>query len=186
MEAATSQPPRSRNAKPPKPEPETPSELIRAAAEGDELSDGAAQDAMELFLGAEEVEVEPTPLKLNLGTKQTPKYVEWHIVPIEDREITRIRNQARTQGTRAQRRRGEAEVDESLVARRIVAKATVKPDLAVLGKRIHMADPSDVIYAYFKKFGKTGLITQISGEVLSISGWDDDDIQEMEVEAAQG
>lgn len=167
--------------------PQRDSQLIRQAKE-ESLPEGDVQDALEAFLRAEgdEEEVVPTPLTINLGDDSKPNKIKWVILPVDDTEITRIRENSRTKGSRAQRRRGEGEVDEALVARKIVAKATVDPDLKGLAKKLSLVDPVDALYAYFKKFGKTGLITQISGEVLSISGWDDEAVQAMEVEAAQG
>lgn len=167
----------------------TPGELIHEAANG-KLSEEEAQDALEVFFKAEgekgNADPEPQWLKVNVGSDKEPKRVRWLIQPVEDTEITKIRDAARTKGTRAQRRSGTAEVDENLVARRIVVEGSVVPDFRELAKRLNLVDPADAVSAYFNKFGKTGLITQLSGEILGLSGWDDEAIQEMEVEAAQG
>jgi hypothetical protein len=109
--------------------------------------------------------------------------VRWVIAPVSDTDITAIRKNSQG-GTRAQRRRGDSEVDEALVSRRLVVKATVEPDPRELARAMKQVDPSDALHLFFAKYGKTGLITQISGEILSLSGWDDEDIQE--VEAARG
>jgi hypothetical protein len=196
--AETAAPPRSRRA----PEREVaehlgdddrkrPADLIAEAAQnGGKMSEDDAADALELFFKAEgedaRADAEPQWLKVNVGTAAEPKRVRWLIQPVDDTEITRIRDGARTKGTRAQRRNGTADVDEGLVARRIVVLGTVTPDFKELAKRLNLVDPADAVSAYFKKFGKTGLITQLSGEILGLSGWDDEAIQEMEVEAAQG
>ena len=162
------------------------SELIRAAAT-DRLPDDRVQDALDVFMRAEgDNPTEPQPLKINLGTKDEPNYVKWVVAPIDDSEIQRFREQSRTKGSRAARRRGEGDVDEGLVARKIVARGTVEPDMGKLREKVGAADPADAVYAYFRKFGKTGLITKISGEILTLSGWDDEAVQEMEVEAAKG
>lgn len=171
-------------------EPRRGRELLKAAQAGAEeesdLSAGEAADALEHFMATEDDEgtvVEPKTLKLNLGTKAEPQWVRWTIVPVEDTEITRIRKNS-VIGTRAQRRRGDAESDEALVSRRLVVKGTVDPDPKALAKTMNLLDPADAVQAFFRKYGKTGLITQVSGEILSISGWDDEDVQE--VEAARG
>lgn len=157
-------------------------QTLKAAAKGQPVTEPEIHDALEYYFAAEadpETEIVPTPLTLNLGTKDRPKKIRWEILPVPDTEITRIRRES-VRGTRAQRRRGDAEVDENLVARKVVALGTVTPDLTALAGRMRVQDPTDALNAYFRKFGKTGLITQISGEILSISGWDDEDIQEAE------
>lgn len=161
-------------------------ETLKAASKDQPVTDEEIHDALEFFLASdaeEEVKVTPTPMRLNLGTAKKPQYIRWEIVPVPDTEITRIRRES-VRGTRAQRRRGDAEVDENLVARKIVTLGTVNPDLTTLARQLRVVDPTDALHAYFAKFGKTGLITQISGEILGISGWDDEDISE--VESARG
>jgi hypothetical protein len=129
---------------------------------------------------------EPKTLKLNLGTSDEPQWVRWVIVAVEDSKITAIREQSRKGGNRRQRRAGtlDAEIDEMQVARKMVVEGTVEPAMGALAKRLGLIDPADAVYEFFRKAGKTGLITQLSGEILSISGWDDEDLQE--VDAARG
>lgn len=166
-------------------EPElTAGQAVAKAGRGQKLNDEQAQDALEWFLQADDSqEVEPKSLKLNMGNADKPEWISWVIGPVEDTLITKIREQSR-KGTRAQKRRGDAEIDDMLVARRMVVEGTLEPDLRSLAKSLRMADPADAVQAFFKKRGKTGLITQLSGEILSISGWDEEDVQE--VEAARG
>lgn len=165
-------------------------ELMRAAQRSatgrDELTEPEIADALAFFLASEadaDEQVEPTELKLNLGTKDEKKYVRWVIAPIEDTRITAIRKES-VKGTRAQRRSGQAETDEALVSRKIVIEGTVEPDPREMARAMGLVDPVDALDRYFRRYGKTGLITQISSEILSVSGWDDEDIQE--VEAARG
>jgi hypothetical protein len=164
-------------------------EAVKKAAKGRKLDEHEAQDALEWFLAREgdaNSAPEPKRMKLNLGSRENPQPVWWVIGPVEDVRINAIRDAARKGGNRRQRRRSqeEQEVDEMLVARRIVVEATIEPDLGQLAKRMDLVDPADALHAFFAKAGKTGLITQISGEVLTLSGWDDEDIEE--VEAARG
>lgn len=161
-------------------------EVIRAAARGEKLTESEVVHGIDHFLADGDTaarKVEPTELKLNLGTKQEPKLLRWVVMPVEDTVITRIRKES-TKGTRQQIRNGQGSVDEAVVGRKIVVHATVEPDLGALAKQLGVLDPADGLYAFFRKYGKTGLITQLSGEILSISGWDDEDISE--VEAARG
>jgi hypothetical protein len=167
----------------------SPSELLEAAATGKKLSAEEVHDALELFLADDESAVEPKALTLNVGTLKKPKKIRWTIVPIDDQVIAQIRKSSVT-GSRAQRRRGEGDVDDVLVARRIVARATVEPDMKALVEAMNEPPhpsgpaPEDAILKYFRKFGKTGLIVQISGEILNISGYDEEDISELD--AASG
>lgn len=156
-------------------------QVVRAAARGEKLAEDEVHDALEFFLAqeGEEVEIEPKDLKLNVGTTANPKFIRWVIQPVDDAEIVQIRKRA-TKGSKAARRRGDAEVDENLVARRIVVKGTIEPDIGELAKQLRLVDPADALLTYFRKFGKTGLILQISGEILNISGYDEDDVSEMD------
>jgi hypothetical protein len=163
-------------------------DLIKAAANG-KLKDNEVHDALGVYLRKEGEAPpeggEPKPLKLNVGTDDKPLFIRWVIQPVEDSDITKARESSQS-GNRAQRRAGESTTDETLVARKIVAKGTVEPSAKALTEATGLIDVNDALYAYFKRFGKTGLITQISGAILSISGWDEDDVQSMEVEAVQG
>lgn len=170
-------------------EPRGTKDVLRAAQKDEPVSPEEVQDAVAFFLASEASEeeqpsVEPKTLTLNLGTKEKPRKVRWTVVPVEDTEITRLRRTSQV-GTRQQKRRGEAEVDEAVVARKVVVRGTVDPDPKELARTLGTGpDPADAVHAFFSKYGKTGLITQISGTILSISGWDDEDVQE--VEAARG
>jgi hypothetical protein len=170
-------------------EPRSTKDVLRAAARGEQVTEQEIPSALDYYLASEEQAeaepaIEPKELKLNLGTKEKPEFVRWVVVPVEDTVITKFRRESQA-GTRAQKRRGDAEVDEAVVARKIVERATIDPDPRELAKAMDTGpDPKDAIYRFFARKGKTGMITQISGEVLSISGWDDEDVQE--VEAAQG
>jgi hypothetical protein len=156
-------------------------------AEADaKITQDEARDALAYFMATKDDEdkrIEPITLRINVGSKAKPEWVRWTIGPVEDDEITRIRKES-VKGTRAQRRRGDAETDEMLVARKIVTRGTLDPDPRELAQAMGLLDPVDAIQTFFRKYGKTGLITQLSGEILSISGWDDEDVQE--VEAARG
>jgi hypothetical protein len=103
--------------------------------------------------------------------------------PVEDTEITKIRRESQV-GTRAQKRRGDAEVDEALVAPGGACAARSIPIRR--SSRVRCSSGlirSDAIHAFFAK-RQDGPDHADLGEILSISGWDDEDVQE--VEAARG
>lgn len=159
-------------------------EVMKAAAKSEKLEGEEVQDALEVFFAEEgdedAVDSEPKPLKVNVGSTKKPRYVRFIVNPIDEDVIKDIRKRSRT-GTKAQIRRGEGEVDENLVARRIVAKATVEPDFKALAGRLGIrTGADDAVQAYFRKFKKTGLILGISGEILGLSGYDEDDVSELD------
>lgn len=159
------------------------SEVIRELAEGKKPSEEEALDATEWFLGDDsDLEVEHE-IDLNVGTTKKPKWVRWVVRPVDLDTIRRIRQAAQT-GTRAQRRAGVTELDEVQANVGIVVAGTVNPDLAALAKQMGSNDPDPkaraaaVLKHRFRH--KPGLIGQISGEIMSISGYDDEDVREVD------
>lgn len=151
-------------------------DLIRAAANGEKLSDTEKRDATEWFLSDEQV-VETDTFELNVGTRKKPVWIEWEIRAVDLDELKKIRSQAA--GNRSQRRSRDApELDESEANLRIVLKGTISPDLAAVAKQKGLADPADVLR--LKLGRKPGLLGQVAGEVMAISGFDDEDIREVD------
>ena len=136
-------------------------------------------DALAWFLDDEEPVFRRT-LKLNVGTDEEPKWILWTFRALSGEEISRI--QRESQGNRAARRAGQ-ERDPDEVIRRTVAMATVEPDLAeaarLKGVEGSVADPlygpMQVLRWRFR--AKSGLLTQLSGEIMQLSGYDEDDLQ---------
>lgn len=164
-----------------KAEPMTPQEGLEAAANGKttvtpEVSDAALQ----WFLDETEPTFERT-LEINVGEDGKPNFVKWTIRALSGEEIAGINRQA--SGNRGTRRAtgGERDLDE--VQRRVVALATVNPNLAEVvklkGADTSMSDPlwamAGVLAHRFRH--KPGLITQLSGEVMDLSGYDEDDVR---------
>lgn len=154
-------------------------EVIKAAANGAKLSDGEKIDALEWML-AEDDGTEPEDfaetLVIDVGSKRKPQPMDWTIKPVDGDRIRQIRKESQT-GTRAQRRAGTTELNEGEFAARMVVAGTLYPDLrAVAGQK--GIDPAEVVRLKFVR--KPGLVQQLSGEILDLSGYDDEDIREVD------
>lgn len=161
-------------------EPMTPEEGLAAAADPKGTVTAEVSDAaLQWFLD----DTEPTfhrTLELNVGQDDKPNFVKWTIRALSGEEIAGINRQA--SGNRnARRAGGERDLDE--VQRRVVALATVEPDLDAVVKLKHadtsQSDPlwarANVLAHRFRH--KPGLITQLSGQVMDLSGYDEDDVR---------
>lgn len=153
-------------------------DLISAAAAGKELSPKATEDALEWFLSAEEEDF-TQELKLNVGSPNAPKWIVWEIKTVDLDTLRRIRRQS-TPSSRQQRRSGAqtGELDEVEANLRIVLEGTASPDIRAIAQQKGDVDPADTLKRRFRH--KPGLIGQISGEIMSISGYDDDDVREVD------
>jgi hypothetical protein len=165
----------------------TPDEAMHQAAKLDgakgkqELPGDVEDAALAWFLDDDEPEFTRT-LELNVGTDDDPKWIPWTIRALDADEIRRL-NKA-SEGNRAGRR-GQIgnERDPDMASRRIVAAATVNPDLLEVAKlkgvQIAHGDPlwapMQVLQWRFR--AKPGLIVQLANDVFGLSGYDDEDIR---------
>lgn len=157
-------------------------------AEGDELSPAetrVAEDAtnwlLESFDGA--IPAETKTLQLNVGTSVAPHWIAWTIRAVEGQVLRTIRARAAEAATRS---KGGAQDTADAAFRanmRVVVEGTVDPDLTEIAKRRGLAHGELVVEDAFKS--KQGLIDQIAGEIMSLSGYDDDDVRDaIEIGAA--
>jgi hypothetical protein len=138
-------------------------------------------DALEWFLADTDDADEEHSFEINVGSASRKKWVTWTVRPLDADHIRRIRKQAQ-QGNRAARRLGTADFDETRANVEMVVAATVVPDVRAAAKQKGLVNPGDWLKMKFKH--KPGLLTQIAGEVMAISGFDDEDLRD--VDAAQG
>lgn len=159
-------------------------ELINAAARSekgrDKLTSGEQTDALEWFL-SDETEVVTDTIELNVRTRRNPNWIKWTIQAVDRDELRRIRRQSQQSGRRA-RITGNSDFDSDNANLQIVLLGTVYPDLRAAAKRLGLVDPADAVRRKFRM--KPGLIDQIAGDIMSLSGYDDEDVRE--VEAARG
>jgi hypothetical protein len=155
-------------------------EAVVAAKKGDDLTEEQEGDATAWLLESDiptPDEVEPTEIRLNVGSPAKPKMLSWFVVPLPDAEFRRFRNMA--MGSRRQRRAAVAGdltgVDDWKYHLLVVAAATVKPDLLEIARAKGIADTTDILKHRFA--AKPGLVNQISGIVSDISGMDEADAE---------
>jgi hypothetical protein len=166
-------------------EPREGRDLIDAAARsasgrGEKLSQEEVEDATEWFLSDESEDL-TDDIQLNVGTRRKPKWITWVIRSVDLDELRRIRRQSRSQNRRA-RITGQADFDGDRANLQIVLRGTVAPDLHGAAKQMGLVDPADALRKRFR--AKPGLIDQIAGEIMSLSGYDEDDVRE--ADAARG
>lgn len=159
---------------------DSPGDLVRRAASGDKtvkaMSDGERHDAMQWFLSTDSVDISHT-FQINVGSVESKHWIDWTVGPVDLDQLRRIRQQS-SGSSRAQRRSGSGDFDEVQANLQIVVEGTLKPDLKDIAGKLSLADPRDALRRKFAH--KPGLLTQIAGEVMSISGYDDEDVREVQ------
>lgn len=144
------------------------------------LSDEEKQDALEWFMATEDDTELTHTFQINVGGPTQKKWVEWTVKPVDMDRLRRIRQKSQQQINR--RRQQQGDFDEVAANVAIVVEGTVAPDLRQAAKQLNAIEPGLVVRSRFAH--KPGLLAQIAGEIMSISGYDDDDVRE--VDAAQG
>lgn len=164
-------------------------QAVEKAAEGrEQLSEDEMEDATSWFLEEEpedENERAVKTLEVDVGIK-APRIIRWVVGSLDRERIAAIRREAREQVARRQGRRRSVDpfddTDEMIANVRIAAEGTIEPDLSNREVRGKYADPADALKAKFKS--KSGIIDQIAGAVIRVSGYAADDVQE--VDAVKG
>ena len=154
---------------------------VAAARDGQRLADAEKTSALDWFLNEEPKAMEEETLtkELNFGTQDEPRWVSWTIKPVPMEVMRAIRKKAGN--TRAARQTGE--VDEYRVNLEIVVEGTVDPDLRSAARQLHEegrgpADPVDALRAKFAS--KPGYITQLGAAIMTLSGFNDEDVRDAE------
>jgi Phage XkdN-like tail assembly chaperone protein, TAC len=149
--------------------------VIRRAAKGQNLSPEDRSEALDWFLSEDPdgIEAETRTLDLNFGTQADPQWVPWTVQAVGIDEMRAIRRRATN---RAERRRGAAEFDEYRVNLEMIVTATVDPDIKKAAAIQGIADPAEALRIRLQK--RPGFIAQIAAEIMSLSGFDEDDVKE--------
>jgi hypothetical protein len=144
------------------------------------LSTEEQADALDWFLADSDDEDDTHSFQINVGTMKHKKWVTWTVRPVDPDKLRRIRRASA--GNRMTRRAGNNEFDEVAANIAIVVEGTVYPDIRAAAKEKGMVAPEEWVRIRFRR--RPGLLTQIAAEVMSCSGYDEDDIRE--ADAAQG
>lgn len=166
-------------------EEQTEVDLIREAAAGHDMTRADVDAATEWFLSDEELPATRT-IRINVGSADAQRWIPWTIRSVDSDVLRRIRTEGQNRAARrARQATGLSEVDPQEANARIVVEGTVAPDLGeiVLKKLRDDQRPSDpaaarMIVLKHRFRHKPGLIDQIAGEIMSLSGYDEEDIQE--------
>lgn len=144
-----------------------------------DLTDQQAQDATDWFTSDEE-EVEGfKDFELNVG-QQVKKWVMFRVGALTRERINEIREQ-NTLTTEDSDGTTTRKVNEAATNARVAAESLLKPNLKdAKMRRVRgqdYMDPSDALVARFAH--KPGLIDQIAGQAIDVSGYNDDDVREV-------
>jgi Phage XkdN-like tail assembly chaperone protein, TAC len=175
----------------PEPEPDdAPSArdiIDQAAKDPNALTPEQTIEATDFLLDDDPEHEEPLEdtIELNVGTPGKPVWMKWTIRAIAEDTLAQINRMGAAAANRQQRRqRGAQTTDTTMTNARIVAAGTVEPDLVAACRERGLADPAMLVRLRFRR--KPGLLLQLSGEILSLSGFDDDDIRESKEVLAAG
>jgi hypothetical protein len=153
-----------------------------------ELSDEEQADATAWLLSSFEGEQGPTiqHLRLNVGSREAPKWIPWTVRGLQRDAIAKIREQA--EGKTGRRRGADLGLlgDPEAAFRgnlRLVQMGTVEPDIAALAAQ-KGTPPEWFLRGAFAEKG--GLIDYLAGEILALSGFDEDAVEDALVVRAAG
>jgi hypothetical protein len=148
---------------------------VESAARGEELTGQEEADATAWYLDSELDEYGDFSLfdfTLNIAPKGKPaRHVPWQIRSMDRDRIKQIRKLNTHDGVE----------DDMAVNLALSTEATTKPDLRSAEVRGKYADPADALRLRLFRH-KQGLIDQIANQVMEVSGYDTEDV--VEVEAA--
>lgn len=157
-----------------------------------ELDKADAADATEWLLASFRNELPPQThtLKLNVGSLSNPKWLEWQVTSVEREVIDRLRDETLPSQNRAMRRQGAAltekerqEAQWKLDVKLVVA-GTIKPNIrdtlvqtAAAPGQPHLASAELFVEEAFRR--NSGLISQIAAAILTLSGYDEDNVSDV-------
>lgn len=171
----------------------SPIEPLKAVVEigkPEAIPEAVIVDAMAWFLedAPRDPSADHVTLNVNVADAGAPeaKWAQFTIRPLSDEEVQRAQRFARQRGNRAERRAGQqAAADQAPnvfeQSAYMVAQALVKPDLLEVARLKGMpvsADPTlmtvQVLKARFAR--RPGVIVNLAGRVMDISGYDESDV----------
>jgi hypothetical protein len=149
-------------------------EILAALAADKSVGEKEASSALEWFLSEEpDEDVEQThTIEINVGIGDQQHWIAWMVRPIDTDELRRI--QRTTAALRRRGRQDDLGIDQ-LGNLKIIIAGSVDPDIEAIARTAHKA-PEAILQQRFKK--KPGLIAQLSGQIMALSGFDDEDVRD--------
>jgi hypothetical protein len=158
--------------------PSAPAAIAKLAEKPESTTDAERSVALDWFLNEDPQEAASDSVELNVGGPVgtgKERFVPFRIQVVDRERIRAIRKQSET-GTGDER-----EVDEMEANLRIAVEGLLDPDLKVPENRVvrgqKYMDPADALKARFAH--KPGLIDQLAGKIVNLSGYDDKDVREV-------
>lgn len=148
---------------------------------GRALSEAERSSALDWFLNEDPKAAaeETQTVELNFGTQNDERWVQWTIKPVPMEVMRAIRRKAAN--TRKARQTGE--VDEYSVNLEIVVEGTVDPDVHEAARLLNEQGrfSGTAVDAMRAKFGsKPGYVAQLAGRIMTLSGFNDEDVRDAE------
>ena len=158
-----------------RPEEERPiPEVLAALASDKPVNQAEATSALEWFLSEEpDEDVEQThTIELNVGVGDDEHWITWVVRPIDTDELRRIQRQSAT--LRRRGRQDDLAIDQ-LGNLKVIIAGSVDPTSQALADQ-QGKQPEAVLLKRFVK--KPGLIAQLAGQIMALSGFDDEDVRD--------
>jgi hypothetical protein len=149
-------------------------EVLEALASDKQVTGNEAQSALDWFLSEEpEQDEEQThTIELNVGVGEKEHWISWVVRPIDSDELRRIQRQ--TQALRRRGRQDDLAVDQ-LGNLKVIIAGSVEPDIVTIAQE-QGKQPESILLKRFIK--KPGLIAQLAGQIMALSGFDDEDVRD--------
>lgn len=155
-------------------EPRPNPEVLEALAKGKSITEPEAISATDWFLAEEQEDdtVDEThSIDLNVGVDEE-KWITWIARPIDSDELRRIQRQSAVMRKRS--KQDDLAIDQ-IGNIRVIIEGSVEPDIRAIAEQRGEV-PEAVVLKRFKR--KPGLIAQLAGRIMALSGFDDDDIRD--------
>jgi len=149
-------------------------EVLEALAADKPISEGESRSATDWFLSEDPTEEGDSThtIELNVGVGEKQDWISWVVRPIDSDELRRIQRQ-----TQALRRRGKQDdiAVDLLGNLKTVIAGSVDPDIEAIAQEQRVA-PEGLLQRRFRS--KPGLIAQLASQIMSLSGFDDEDVRD--------
>jgi hypothetical protein len=151
-------------------------------------ADEADATAWMLAAWRDEVPAAEHVLRLNVGSLSRPTWIRWRIRAVRRDVIEKLRDESLPSQNRAMRRSGasvtaqEQQQAQWKLNLRLVRAGTIEPDIGkVMAESGGFKDADVFLEDVFKN--NSGLVDIISNSILTLSGYDEDNVQD-EIEGA--